>query len=101
MDYIFKKLLGEPSHYGFQIIDSRLLMDLRTKNPKAIFNFLNFRETLVHAGIRAWKRKKTLIKEREYLLIILVLVFNISISYIYIYTRARWVFRFWDGFGVF
>jgi hypothetical protein len=71
-----------------------LIVDLKTKNHFPYFNFLKIRETLVHAGIRDWKRKKSNIKEREYLLN------NIKL-YIYINTRARWVFKFWDSFGVF
>ena len=55
-------------------------MDLRTINPKAIFNFLKISKP----WIWDWKRKKSNIKEREYLL-------N-NISYIYILIRAR------DGF---
>ena len=65
-------------------------MDLKTKNHFPYFNFLKIKEP----WIRDWKRKKRLIKEREYLLN------NIKL-YIYINTRARWVFKFWDSFGVF
>jgi len=61
VDHIFKKLLEEPSHHGSQIIDLRLLINLKTINPKAIFNFLKFKKP----KIRDWKRKKRLIKERE------------------------------------
>ena len=63
-------------------------MDLKTKNHFPYFNFLKIKKP----WIRDWKRKKSNIKEREYLLKILVLVFNISISYIYILIRGR------DGF---
>ena len=46
-------------------------VDLKNQNPKAIFNFLKILETLVHAGSLSLKRKKRLIKEREYIYIIL------------------------------
>ena len=84
--------------YSARNPNSQVSVDLKTINPKAIFNFLKFKKP----WIRDWQRKKSNIKEREYLLIILVLVFNISISYIYILIRGRdGFFRFWDGFGVF
>jgi len=44
-------------------------VDLKNQNPKPNFNFLKILETLVHAGSLSLKRKKRLIKEREYIYI--------------------------------